>query len=456
MVNFRNRNNDSFLQKSKQIDLSDLVGLRAARLLTGKGYTVYDSNEKSKKRIEEILENNQFFNMLFQNEYQMSREAFVALSFRVDNNNEIHIKQSLFDMTIPFYFATNDEGYVNAATTWTFYPGFDTKRFRIMEVWTSKGVTRTLMKKSSSSNSFVKATPKDVMTGGVANTPIPDDLVLEDFWDYSEYYEKTKSIPMFLFTNLPQIGNVGLTGTDYLKSFVSDGHTAKSLQLLMNQTLIQMYKETIINRTRYGLDVLPGESIGEGSDFEEFLEDVILSTGLNKSDNAKTPAIVLQGDPKFESYAFQIGNIKDRYFEACGYSPSSDYDLKTVAGTLYTKTGDVETTRLKKTLREKQLKKFLYLLKEIDSMYGKGNIYNNSDCGITLNANVIYDENTKGQFITLGMDKQLMSRKQAAKILYGINDEEKIEELLTEVDEDIKSNNENEGENVSHETKKRR
>lgn len=406
---FPNGNSDN-----STISLKNIVAKKARTLLMGNGYSLVGANENT----EEFFKSLGFFNFLNDLEYQLSKDGKAFIIMDVDRNGEprLTVGDAINVSSNNSYYVVDGAGKVLGATI-TRYVSYGTFNFKIMEQW-GQHSKKVIINNAMNTNQSYSVSE--------FNELVPERLRVFD-WDYSNL----NSPPIML------VGNHASLGSHNSKP---DGYNVEYLQKELDQLLLQFHKEIKTNITRFGINAS-----------DEKLYQTILEQGLDNaigdvvfiydedqrgSDDVPFESIkVIEGNPKTQLYLDAIKTIIQNYIEHSGYSNPADSDAsKTTVGTLFTKTNDFETTRAKKIIRESQLDTFLTIMDDVIRHYTNYDIDFNFK--IRLHPNIVFDENTKLEFIRTGLELGLLTRKNAIKMFNGLNDEEDVDLVLEELKEE--------------------
>lgn len=385
-----------------EINLKQMVAKRAQSLLWGNGYELVEENEV----IQEVLDDQNFISLMsdVERNLSMNGESIVIIDF--DGNNDMR-----FTLSDNFTVQTLTNGKIIWARTIR-KVSYGPYLYQITEIW-------SLQQGRSVIISEINELAKDVTLLDY-NSMVTPELQIDENYTFNE-------IPIVLFQNLNSVGN---------KS-EPDGQNASGLQELIDKTLKQYYLETDINRTRWLIDKGNEKLIKEiqNKGIAGFVDnDVLFKTDNNASEErTKNPAFSFErGNPNFTTYQDSINYLVETYFDVAGYSYRKDSEAmsNSVVGTLFTNKKDLETTRNKKKIREEQCNYFLHLIAKL---------LDQDDVTMKIKANIMYEEQTKINFLTAAKNLGVLTDKVAIKVLFNYTDEE-AEDYLKEVEDEQKHN----------------
>lgn len=388
------------------IDLASLVAKRAESLLLGNGYEVKKlegATDRDHELIEELYINQNLIGVLSDVERDLSKYGEKGVIVDYDGNGDIRF--SLCEQQSRFY-ATTSGKLVGARTFRRIAWGATT--YAIQETWAlNKPIKRTITNQKGI-----------VIPIADFNINVTPELQLQEQWDYA----KLGRIPIILFQNLNSVGN---------KS-EPDGKYVKIIQDQLDHALLTLYKETEMTRTRIGVDegneklVRDIKQGGLGA----ILNDSIMITDSGYGeDGYHSPIEVISNEFKSMEYQEIIKFYQDLYFDGAGYSTLSDASGEmTVIGTMYTHRKDMETTRKKLKIREQQLEGFQELVKDMLGI--------TSDFALKLKTNILYDEQSKMDYLRSGEELGIISKYDKVAIFFGLSDEEEIQAKLDLLDKE--------------------
>ena len=443
-----------YVNSSNIFDLARFIGEKAAKLLYGKGYSIEsdedfeieepepegnleDENNRTnvirqrpstpqKDKLATILESVNFTGLLYEAEINLSmrQDGVQAIIVDIDGNNNPRVTLADMDRSI---FISNGAGDVTGARTFRKIQ-YDNTKYEIMEVWSSTGKNKTTIQDLDNPTD---SDGNDVFVGtDYFNTKVKDpSLQVKATWDYSDFLTKP---PLVLFANYPTTGN---------KSF-GDGIGVRHLQFQLDQLYIQEFKENIINRSRFSIPIGSGEAqkINNG-DYSSFSGDAWINNGVQGNDPDKMKGItMIAGNPLLNVYSQEQRDKIDEYATGCGYSPPfSQGTEQTVVGTLFTKTGDVETTAIKLSSRRKQINIIVPIIQKVyNSVNTTDQFEDDVSLIIAITPNVMMDETTRIDKLVKGVELGIVPLRDQIREYYGITNERAIDQKVREIEDDQK------------------
>lgn len=397
------------------INLAALVARRAESLLLGNGFTLKllkDSEmvnlEADLIKMERIHKDNNLLGILSDVERSLSMNGEQAVIVDLDGARNVRY-------TLPesnsLYWTTTSGKLLRAKTYRRITYGI--MQYLIMEDW---GPTQ---KKSYVIGPLGQTTPI-----GDFNEKVPPELHVDSVYNYKELGR----IPIELFQNLNSIGN---------KS-EPDGVNVEIIQKQMDHVLEILYKETEMSRTRYGIDAKNEEAVKKinAGGLGAIMKDSILvsSNEVGSDDDIKKPIYVLSEEFKGDQYRDIINFYQGLYFDGSGYSSINNTNGidTTVVGTMFTNRKDMETTRKKLRVRENQLASFQSLVSD--------SIGITSIIVIKLKTNVLYDEQSRMDYIMKGAELGLMPLETQIATFYNLTDKYEITTIIEAIEEESRDN----------------
>lgn len=424
------------IETTRVFDLKKIVAKRMKRLLWGGGYITSSSSESNLERVNAILDFNSAYDLFNTVEESISTRTkgnqLVAV-MPITRNGKGDIRLDFIDMDSSQITYSQNGRIIYARTTKALVEYGDAK-FNIQQVWTiNKMITRVNMLGTYGASTEIPV--------GQFNATVPEYLREPEEWNYSDLEE----IPLFNFTNTPSV-----SGTDE-----SDSAAVEQLQYLVDAATQAVYKELRNNSTRVIHNASNNNRRRNGTggiDFDLMNSDLFMSLGKQKNidpTQAQQMIEILQGDPKLDSYGDFISWAIDQAIVYSGLAAQGDSDAnRTSAGTIFTKTGDVETTRFKRQLREDALKGLVKVIMDVDSRWNFTN-YTDDEVSITIKENKVFDDQFKLEKLQLGTSLGLYTKEEQISILKDTDDEEFIKENIAQLEEQKKELQEQMGTNDS-------
>lgn len=410
------------IETTRVFDLKKIVAKRMKRLLWGGGYITSSSSESNLERVNAILDFNSAYDLFNTVEESISTRTkgnqLIAI-MPITRNGKGDIRLDFIDMDSSQITYSQNGRIIYARTTKSLIEYGDAK-FNIQQVWTiNKMITKVNMLGAYGGSTEIPV--------GQFNATVPDYLREPEEWNYSDLEE----IPLFNFTNTPS-----LSGTDE-----SDSAAVEQLQYLVDAATQAVYKELRNNSTRVIHNASNNNRRRNGTggiDFDLMNSDLFMSLGKQKNiDPAQAQQMIeiLQGDPKLDKYGDFISWAIDQAIVYSGLAAQGDSDAnRTSAGTIFTKTGDVETTRFKRQLREDALKGLVKVIMDVDSRWNYTD-YTDDEVSITIKENKVFDDQFKLEKLQLGTSLGLYTKEEQISILKDTDDEEFIKENIAQLEE---------------------
>lgn len=408
-------------ESTRIFDLRKIVSKRFKRLLLGGGFITTSPSPTTEDRAKYLLEINSAYDLFNTVEESISERekgnqlvAVIPASYK--GTPAVRLDYIDMDGSHPSY---GQNGDVIFARTSKKLVEYGDASFSIQQIWTlTKMTTRVNMLAPYGGS-------KDISVGEF-NSRVPEFLREPETWDYSDLGR----IPLINFTNTPS-----LSGTDE-----ADLAPVAELQNLIDAATQAVFKELRNNSTRVISQGTNNRKMykQDGSiNFDLLNSDLFVSLGKQKNidpTQAQNLIEILQGDPKLEAYGNFVSWAIDMGVYFAGLASQGDSDAnRTSAGTIFTKTGDVETTRFKRQLREDAYKDLMQLMIEVDERWNFTS-YDDKEVSITIKENKVFDDQFKLDKLQVGAELQLWTQEEMISLLKDTDDESFIENNLKQIE----------------------
>lgn len=345
-------------QNNKPIDLAEMVAIRMATLIWGRGFYLSTENEQIKAKWKIIQENNHLDSFFYEMEKMNSALGYTLVALDMDDAEEDKDRIPYFNIAQPYgnYLIEEVHGEIIKLVCWLRYGNSNSKPFMVRVEYTPTKILKTIY----------MADGKTEMAKDEA-----DKLYKKNNID-REYLHNVGVVPAVLFQNIPKKNFIGGSqGTQWYP----DGTAVAELQNLLNFIFDVLKKEAKFNRTRVFAD-LNQQNIKEilqsiagvidqkqplSMKLEDVIGDFILPSNLAPVEGSGgNPIAILQGDPKFAQYKEAIDHIIDLYFRGCNLSVAKDTSGEVTATEVqYQNSTEASTIIFKRKFRQQQIKKFL-------------------------------------------------------------------------------------------------
>lgn len=183
-----------------------------------------------------------------------------------------------------------------------------------------------------------------------------------------EYEHNLGFLPLVLFTNRPFQVFRNFQNPYYP---LADGWGAENINKLIQDTLYISNKELHLNKTRLLFPVDESYKAKIKTNAVNPVEAELISFTPRPGLTQGTTPEILSANPALPAYEAYTRYLMELYLRNAGFSPPNDSTAQqTEAETLYTKSGDVETTKMKRDHFTQQVKellnKALYMAGEIN------------------------------------------------------------------------------------------
>ncbi len=404
------------LDKVVFMDLQKELAIHSAKLLLGNGYYIKSDNEKIKKFLNETLQANNFENILYTIAYLTSRYGRVVLTINKTATGD-------------YYFQFADFRYYNRVGKAIIEPlgavlykhlYLDDTKIIIKETWDTVKVVRDIDK------------PDNLNIEGL-NVKVPKDQQIEKEWRHN-----LGILPIIEFLNKPMSQQVleinGITNFYEL----ADDEPVKYIPHMVNNMLRSLFKEILTNKTRL-IGNFSSASIrklkDQGTAIAALLDEFMLSVKpIGKDGVADGVEVVSPEGNIFGSLMDSIQGMREKYFEAAGYSLQNDAVQDTATQTLYAKSKDVETTKFKRNALISKINDLLDrlllaegLIQEIDA--------DKREYSFIIRENLNVSETETVALVIQQIESGLMTREEGIAKIRGLDEPEEAAPILKAIQE---------------------
>ena len=426
------KDNENLL-KFDFLNLQELVAKRAANQLWGNGFNLASENEAIQKKIDILVSNNDFFSLGYSAEKTLSAYGVVILTIDIS-------KTGIPIVSIAQPFGQSRVSRLNwdvtSADTWVRMNQNDNSPY-LHTTYLPNKITRQ----------FVDSNNTVITAGNTADLFKKYHLKETETTNYG-------FIPVEFFQNLPK---KNFFGDSNIGSYYPDNTAVKNLQNFIQELWAWLIHEMRFNRTRFfgqmsqqelfkladrtrPLD--PWTSINNADLVRQLVSDAWIQTNLGIAGaTAGRTLEILVAQPQFNEAIKTLDWAISTYFIGCGYSKENEGSVQQTAFESTVKqSDDIETTRMKRTLRQRQfnrlIKKVLIAMcdekteKELIKAILAGNF------SFEIKENNIIDRDKEiaqqQQLLALG----LTTKKRAIQKLFGVNEKE-AEEMLKDIENEM-------------------
>lgn len=409
-------NNTTGLQNFCMLDLSEIIGNHASKLLFGNGFILSSEYPEYQQAIDNFKQWNDLLSIFYQGEKVNSYYGYSILLLDKTEMGQIHISlaQPYAVSRVVKIFDSEE-----MAVTWSRVQ-YDDQAIFVYTTYTRTKITRQFQ--------------SNTMTLSGAQEKISKDLKLP-----LEEVHNLGIVPVIFVQNLPKKNFFG----GVIGDFYPDMTPVRQMQRLCDHTWEQIWKELEYNRTRVFMDVTRQEmeQYENGYEIKKLLGDFIIQANMRvMGANGGKSVEILQGNPQLQAYADFIQFIIDKAFEGSGYSPINDStSQKTEAEVLITNSRDAETTRIKRSIRTH---KYNLMLQKMFIMLGlDGDI---TKWTFEIKENTIIDRLKQLEISSLMVREGFSTRRREIAKINGVSLEEAEiikKEIDSEHEEDMKTIN---------------
>lgn len=142
---------------------------------------------------------------------------------------------------------------------------------------------------------------------------------------------------------------------------------------------------------------------------------------------------VIQGDPKLNSFDSNQTEIIRKYLDACGYSNENDFNASntTNIGVLFKGKADIETTNLKKGLREQKIKDLIAMIIMVNNQFKPNiNVPEDNPISVKINSFIALDKEQRAKNIEVLRMYGILTYRELIDHLFDLKgDEEDIQKV---------------------------
>lgn len=414
------------------IDPIDMIASHATKLLWGQGYAVKvltdddQINEPDTEKLNDLLKNVGFQDLVLMNEWGLSAYGRMVLTIDKSAAGLINIgigDPNYYNQVGRIYFANQQ-----TAVVWKKFV-YDNTQFRVKETWTTKDVKREFWfgEQQITLFEFAEAVPKEYY--------LPEVEV-----------HNLGILPVHEFLNLRK---PIFTPQTYLYSSLSDWHSVKHLQMGINANIKAKFSELFLNSTRifgnFPATVLKNmKKQGVSASMAALRKTFIQATSSSPKGDGNKLVEILQADPKLDAYDISREKDLKLMFNAAGYTyMSGEETLNTNASTLFSKGKDIETTKFKRAIRQREYEEFIKKLMVVNGMIPKEN-WKNAKIVFEINENIVQSPegiiDAQLQLVNAGM----ITKAQALKKILDLSLDSEAEAMVEQAEQELNARQEQE------------
>ncbi len=384
------------------------LGRHAAKLLVGNGWQLTSDDEKVEKFINQTFDNNNINTILFSLVYIMSIYGRAIMTVnKTGNKYRLEIAKPQFFSAVAKAHITPKLAIVYKQTI------IGSGTFLIREEWDSEKVVRSISNKEG----------QEVQLAGL-NAKLDKDEQIPNV-----EYHNLGFVPIIEFINQPlkQVAMEGFIGPFANYEELSDDHAVKTLPQLINHLYRQIFIESTISGTKIIGDFNPQEvkKLSDKDNRFNFITSNVLFNVKQIGGNAQTPLFdkIEPTRGYITELTDTIKKLKAQYYDGAGYSTQDDTVLDTATQTLYAKSKDVETTKLKRDYLIEKLNKLIdIILLQENQVEIETEKDRNFSFSINENLNVSEVETTA--LVVQQLQAGLITRSEGIAKLRGINEKD--------------------------------
>ncbi len=407
-----NQPTESFLEQLENLTFWDgkhELGIHAARLLLGKGIQFSSDQSEIEDFINEVFDYNNITQFLFSATYWMSKKGrVIATVSRQGDKYWLELAKPEWYNQMAKIRITPKLAILYKNTE------ISSNKYVIREKWDSEKVVREIY----------NADNAKISLQGLNETLKKDEQIPEIT------YHNLGFVPIFEMLNNPILGttlNQKATG-DGAYEVLADAYPVQSLELLINHLYKTVSEETVLNQSKV-IGYYDNQNISKLSEQGSRLKYLAKRLFFN----VKTPSGT-GNEPSFEKlqpvggYIEELTNVikkfKAQYYDGAGYSTQDDSQLDTATQTLYAKSKDVATTKMK---RDQLTEVMLHIIDTVLMLAGKITREDTAEkrpysFEIRENLNISETETINNEILKL--DNGLATHPEALANIRGISEQE--------------------------------
>ncbi len=329
------------------------LAIHAARLLLGKGIQFSSDTEEIENFINEVFDYNNITQFLFTATYWMSKEGRVIATVSKQGD------KYWLEIAKPEWYNQMAKVRITPKLAILYKnTEISSNKYVIREKWDDEKVVREI---------YTADNARISLQG--LNTELKEDERIPEVT-----YHNLGFVPIFEMLNNPILGttlNQKATGDNAYK-VLADTYPVENLELLINHLYKTVSEETVLNQSKV-IGYYDNQNISKLSEQGSRLKYLAKRLFFN----VKTPSGT-GNEPSFEKlqpvggYIEELTNVikkfKGQYYDGAGYSTQDDAQMDTATQTLYAKSKDVATTKMK---RDQLTEVMLHLIDTILILAGK-------------------------------------------------------------------------------------
>lgn len=423
------------------IDLPYQVARKAQSLTLGGGYSIsvvaQDTGKMDENKtdiLREILERNQFDKLIWRNEFAMSKHGYVMNTISKSKTNEIVLGENNSESSSLSLMSKIELIDEVSAIVWKRIV-WDDIAYNVREIWDTEKVVREMFNEKS----------QEAVNLQGFNAKVPKQYRLAETWNHG-----LGILPVTQFRNV-EIYIDSPNDVDQL----SDSYSVQAIQKSVNLTFQTEIIEQFLDRTR----VFGNFNLDQVKNYRQ--RDLFLDEALLQQLFVSVKTGLGSGEPNQNSITAQVANlsqlvqlkeiriqhIKD-FYRGCGYSYTSETNGdNTNAGVLYDNGLDIQTTKEKRTIRQKDYGKFLLKVLVANGDIGEDEMHK-WQVLFTIKENLVQaQEQIVGNELQL-IQAGLQTRQRALSAIKGISEHE-AQSWIEEADKEIEKQQKAEAEAVA-------
>ncbi len=326
----------------------------AAKLLFGNGWALTADKPELEKLLNGIFEKNNINEFLYSLGYWLSVEGRVIATVSKNKAGKYHLE-------IARPKITNQVGKIHVTPKLAvLYKTviISSNNYLVREDWDSEKVVRTF---------FNGKNTEEQISLQTVNAKIRPEERIPRVW-----YHRLGFVPIIEFLNKPinsqTIGEGALDSSAYKK--LSDDFAVANIPNLINHIYRQIERETVLNHTRVigTFNSQEAAKLAEKSESIKYLVDNLLINVKSMGGQGQVPPfqLVAPTNGYITELIDTIKKLKAQYYDGAGYSTQDDTVIDTATQTLYAKTKDVETTKLKRDYITEKMNQLIEIIIKLE------------------------------------------------------------------------------------------
>ncbi len=410
--------NDSIVYFDGKNELAN----HAAKLLFGNGWALTADSPEVEKLLNGIFEKNNINEFLYSLGYWLSREGRVIATVSKNKAGKYHLEIARPKITqqVAKIHITPKLAVIYKTVI------IGSNNYLVREDWDSEKVVRTFFNGSSTEQRISLQT---------INAKITPAERIPQVW-----YHRLGFVPIIEFLNKPinsqTIGEGALDSSAYKK--LADDFAVANIPNLINHIYRQIERETVLNHTRVvgTFNSQEAAKMAEKSSSHQYLSDNLLINVKSMGGQGQIPPfqLVAPTNGYITELIDTVKKLKAQYYDGAGYSTQDDTVIDTATQTLYAKTKDVETTKLKRDNITEKVNQMIEIILKLEGSEIPETVEDRT-FSFEINENLNVSEVETTTLVVQQLQSGLITKAEAIAKLRGIKEKD-AEPIVKKIDQE--------------------